>query len=81
MARLPLPAQKVRLSPLFYILFWYLFIFIRADGDGVILGASKPEQFDTSLKDLEKGPLPADVVAYIEKLWEKVKADSPPYHF
>ncbi|PQE05195.1 hypothetical protein CJF30_00010145 [Rutstroemia sp. NJR-2017a BBW] len=38
-------------------------------GDAVIVGASSPSQLEENLKDLEKGPLPEDVVNALDAGW------------
>jgi len=53
----------------------------RAHGDAIIVGASKPEHLEKNLIDLEKGPLPEEVLKFVNGLWEHVKADAPAYHF
>ncbi|KAK9321364.1 NADP-dependent oxidoreductase domain-containing protein [Lipomyces orientalis] len=45
--------------------------------DGVILGATKVEQLQESLKALQDGPLPDSIVAKIDKLWEDIKDEAP----
>ncbi|KAK9243146.1 NADP-dependent oxidoreductase domain-containing protein [Lipomyces tetrasporus] len=45
--------------------------------DGVIIGATKVEQLQESLKALEDGPLPDSIVAKIDKLWEDIKDEAP----
>jgi len=42
-------------------------------GDAVIIGASKVEQLEENLQDLEKGPLPDEVVEALDRAWEKTK--------
>ena len=37
--------------------------------DGIILGVSKFEQLEGNLKDLEKGPLPEDVLKALDEAW------------
>lgn len=53
----------------------------RAKGgnDGVIIGVSSFEQLEGNLKDLEKGPLPEDVVKALDDAWMIAKASSPTY--
>ncbi|KAH6682763.1 aldehyde reductase [Halenospora varia] len=46
-------------------------------GDGVIIGASGSSQLRETLSAIEAGPLPAQTVAGIEKIWEYVKEDAP----
>ncbi|TAQ85674.1 hypothetical protein B7494_g6014 [Chlorociboria aeruginascens] len=46
-------------------------------GDGLILGASKVEQLESSLTAVEKGPLDQKFVDRIDGIWEDVKEDAP----
>ncbi|CDZ96222.1 AKR7 [Phaffia rhodozyma] len=48
--------------------------------DAIIIGASSTRHIDQNLKDFEKGPLPQDVVDAVDKAWEIVKPEAPPYH-
>lgn len=48
-------------------------------GDGIIIGISGLEQLESNLNNLEKGPLPDDVVAALDKAWMIAKADAPNY--
>ncbi len=41
--------------------------------DGIILGASKPEQVIGTVEMIRKGPLPGEVMRTTEKLWDAVK--------
>ncbi|KAK7031734.1 Aldo/keto reductase [Favolaschia claudopus] len=45
----------------------------REHGDAVLIGASSLEHIEQNLVDLEKGPLPDEVVAALDDAWEKVK--------
>lgn len=47
--------------------------------DGIIIGASSIAQLTENLDVLEKGPLPEDVVAALDKAWMVAKADAPNY--
>lgn len=47
--------------------------------DGVIIGISSLEQLDDNLDNLEKGPLPQDVVEAIDAAWLITKSDAPNY--
>jgi len=38
-------------------------------GDGVIIGCSSVEQLESNLKDVEKGPLPEEVVVTLDDAW------------
>ena len=47
--------------------------------DGVIIGVSNFGQLEANLKDLEKGPLPEEVVETLDKAWMVSKATTPAY--
>ncbi|KAF7174679.1 hypothetical protein CNMCM7691_003365 [Aspergillus felis] len=47
--------------------------------DAIIIGASNLNQLEGNLVDLEKGPLPEDVVGAMESAWSTVKGVSPKY--
>lgn len=53
----------------------------RAKGgnDGVIIGVSSFKQLEGNLADLEKGPLPEEVVTTLDEAWMIAKATVPPY--
>lgn len=38
--------------------------------DGVILGVSSKAQLENNLKDLEKGPLPEEIVKTLDEAWK-----------
>lgn len=48
-------------------------------GDSIVVGASRPDQFEETLGFLERGPLGEEVVGRLEGMWEKVK-DAAPHH-
>lgn len=48
-------------------------------GDGIIIGVSSITQLEQNLKDLEKGPLPEDVVKTLDEAWLITKATTPNY--
>lgn len=48
-------------------------------GDAIIVGASSEKHLEENLADLEKGPLPDEVVLEIEKAWPKVQAVAAKY--
>ncbi|KAJ0422188.1 NADP-dependent oxidoreductase domain-containing protein [Aspergillus carlsbadensis] len=51
-----------------------------ADGhDGVVIGVSSLAQLESNLDDLEKGPLPEDVVRAFDEAWTITKADAVVY--
>jgi aflatoxin B1 aldehyde reductase len=53
----------------------------RAKGgnDGIIIGVSSFQQLEGNLADLEKGPLPEDVVQALDEAWMIAKASAPVY--
>ncbi|KAF2022353.1 Aldo/keto reductase [Aaosphaeria arxii CBS 175.79] len=52
---------------------------VKGGNDGVIIGVSSFAQLESNLKDLEKGPLPDDVVKALDDAWLVTKATAPPY--
>ncbi|RWA03111.1 hypothetical protein EKO27_g11994, partial [Xylaria grammica] len=48
-------------------------------GDGIIIGISSYDQLDSNLDNLEKGPLPDDVVQALDEAWLICKAEAPNY--
>ncbi|KAK4861493.1 hypothetical protein LT330_003528 [Penicillium expansum] len=47
--------------------------------DGVLVGVSSFAQLETNLADLQKGPLPEEVVQALDQAWLVAKANSPNY--
>lgn len=47
--------------------------------DGVIVGVSSFSQLEGNLKDLEKGPLPDEVVAALDEAWMITKPTTVNY--
>jgi aflatoxin B1 aldehyde reductase len=47
--------------------------------DAIIVGASSTKHLEENLADLEKGPLPEDVIEALENAWLKTKAVTPKY--
>ena len=47
--------------------------------DGIIIGVSNLAQLEGNLKDLEKGPLPEDVVKALDEAWLIAKPTTPNY--
>lgn len=47
--------------------------------DGVVIGVSSFGQLESNLKDLEKGPLPDEVVKVLDDAWLIAKATTPNY--
>ena len=47
--------------------------------DGVIIGISSHEQLERNLTDLEKGPLPEEVVKILDQAWAIAKPSTPNY--
>lgn len=52
---------------------------IKGGNDGIIIGVSSAQQLEENLTNLEKGPLPDDLVKSIEEAWKVSKADTTPY--
>jgi aflatoxin B1 aldehyde reductase len=52
---------------------WLYYHSILGENDGVILGASKVPQIVQNVGDVSKGPLPAEVVQKIDRLWERIR--------
>ena len=48
-------------------------------GDGIIIGVSSQQQLESNLRDLEKGPLPEDVVGVLDEAWMVCKSTAPAY--
>jgi aflatoxin B1 aldehyde reductase len=46
-------------------------------GDGLVVGASRPEQVSTTLDYIRKGPLSDKAVKTIDHMWELVKEEAP----
>ncbi|EPQ51525.1 Aldo/keto reductase [Gloeophyllum trabeum ATCC 11539] len=51
----------------------------REHGDSVIIGASSVKHTQENLVDLEKGPLPEEVVQVLNEAWDSVKGSCSPY--
>lgn len=47
--------------------------------DGVVIGVSSYDQLESNLKDLEKGPLPEEVVKALDEAWLITKPTTPNY--
>ncbi len=47
--------------------------------DGVLIGVSSFEQLECNLKDMEKGPLPDEVVKVLDEAWLIAKPTTPNY--
>lgn len=47
--------------------------------DGVLIGVSSFDQLKANLADLQKGPLPKEVVEVLDQAWLVAKAQSPNY--
>merc|ERR1712093_359822 len=52
----------------------------RDKGDNILIGASSVKHLESNLVDLEKGPLPQDVLDALDKAWDLVKEVASPYH-
>ncbi|WVR07852.1 hypothetical protein IAU60_004895 [Kwoniella sp. DSM 27419] len=51
----------------------------KGGNDGILIGVSSFEQLENNLKDLEKGPLPDDVVKALDQAWDIAKSTAVPY--
>lgn len=49
----------------------------KANGDGVVIGASSTAQIEESVRALEKGPISDKAVKAIDEIWEGIKDDAP----
>ena len=49
-------------------------------GDGVVIGASTPEQLMQNVEALEQGPLPKELVDKVKAVWEVAKDDAAQYY-
>ncbi|KAF9284429.1 hypothetical protein BGZ88_010000 [Linnemannia elongata] len=47
--------------------------------DGILIGSSKVEQLEETLTELEKGPLPEEMVHAFDEAWEHVRPLARPY--
>jgi aflatoxin B1 aldehyde reductase len=52
---------------------------IKDGNDGIIIGVSSLEQLEGNLRDLEKGPLPDEVVKTLDEAWLIAKPTSVNY--
>lgn len=51
-----------------------------SDGsDGIVIGVSSLNQLESNLTNIEKGPLPEDVVEVLDQAWSSTKATCPLY--
>lgn len=52
---------------------------IKDGNDGIIIGVSSFQQLENNLKEVEKGPLPDEVVEVLDAAWMITKATTPNY--
>ncbi|KAK3365547.1 NADP-dependent oxidoreductase domain-containing protein [Lasiosphaeria ovina] len=52
---------------------------VNGGNDGIIIGVSSAEQLDANLANLEKGPLPEEVVQALDEAWTVSKVDAIHY--
>jgi len=52
---------------------------LKDGNDGIIIGASSLQHLESNLDDLEKGPLPDDVVEALDRAWMIAKPDTANY--
>lgn len=77
-------AEKHNLSLVEIALRWVIYhseLKTRAKGgnDGIIIGVSSLSQLENNLRDVEKGPLPEDVVEALDKAWAVTKGTTQNY--
>ena len=52
---------------------------VKDGNDGIIIGVSSLQQLEQNLKDIEKGPLPEEVVKALDEAWLVAKPTTPNY--
>ncbi|KAI5467182.1 aldo/keto reductase [Mariannaea sp. PMI_226] len=52
---------------------------IKDGNDGILIGTSSVAQLESNLTDLEKGPLPQEVVEALDQAWAYARADTTNY--
>ncbi|OCL10035.1 aflatoxin B1 aldehyde reductase member 2 [Glonium stellatum] len=52
---------------------------IKGGNDGIVIGVSSFKQLESNLADLEKGPLPEEVVKILDEAWMVTKPTTPNY--
>lgn len=52
---------------------------IKDGNDGILIGVSSIDQLKDNLDNLEKGPLPEEVITALDQAWQVSKAESVPY--
>ena len=62
-------AQQPAISLTEASLRWIMNHSTLGEGDGIIVGAKREEQFEASLQATKKGPLPETVVRAFEEAW------------
>lgn len=75
-------AEKYNLTLLEIALRWVVHhsaLRVKDGNDGVVIGVSNIDQLNSNLTDLEKGPLPQEVVEKLDEAWEIVKPECPKY--
>lgn len=52
---------------------------VQDGNDGIIIGVSSLQQLEGNLNDLEKGPLPEEVVQALDQAWKVAEPATPNY--
>lgn len=52
---------------------------VKDGNDGIIVGVSSRDQLGNNLDNIEKGPLPEDLLKSLDKAWNISKVDTVPY--
>jgi aflatoxin B1 aldehyde reductase len=70
-----LTAKKLRLTTAEVALYWvnHHSLMKKEYRDAIITSASNVGQLEENLKNLEKGPLPEELLMAIDKAWSKVQ--------
>ncbi len=76
-ARLTALAREEGRSPVSLALNWILH---HTPADGLILGASRPEQLDENLRALDDGPLSQSALAVCDEVWSELRGVTPKYN-
>lgn len=51
----------------------------KGGNDGIIIGVSSLKQLEGNITDLEKGPLPDEVLKVLDQAWDNIKYQGPSY--
>ncbi|KAK7204704.1 Aldo/keto reductase [Myxozyma melibiosi] len=77
--RIDAVSQKYNVSNNSIALRWLKHHSQLADGDAIIIGASKIQQVKENLTSLSEGELPEEILNVINEIWDDIKNDAPAY--